>query len=254
MPDEGREIAVVTGSAGGIGAAVAARLAADGYRVVGLDRAAGGSTMRLDLLDEPAVAATFAGLGPVAALVTCAGLTAGGPAHETTLLDWHTVLDANLTTAFLAVKHALPGMVDAGRGVVVTIGSIHSGSFGPGLPGYAAAKAGLTALTRQIAVDYGRHGIRAVTVAPGWIRTPATEDRLDGDADGERQREAHPLRRLGEPADVAAAVAFAVSADAAMLTGTEIVLDGGATAIQAAALLRAGPRARLGLKPLGETA
>ena len=133
-------------------------------------------------------------------------------------------------------------MVTAGRGVVVTIGSIHSGSFGPGLPAYAAAKAGLTAFTRQVAVDYGRHGVRAVTVAPGWIGTAATEDRLDGEADRERQREAHPLRRLGDPADVAAAVAFAVSDGAAMLTGTEIVLDGGATAVQAAALLRAGPR------------
>jgi NAD(P)-dependent dehydrogenase (short-subunit alcohol dehydrogenase family) len=207
----------------------------------------------VDLLDEPAVAALFAALGPVAALVTCAGLTAGAPAHETTLSDWHTVLDANLTTAFLAVKHALPGMVEARRGVIVTIGSIHSGSFAPGLPAYAAAKAGLTALTRQVAVDYGRHGIRAVTIAPGWVRTAATGERLGGGTDGERQREAHPLRRLGEPADVAAAVAFAVSADAAMLTGTEIVLDGGATAVQAAALLRSGPRARLGLEPLPGT-
>lgn len=248
------ELAVVTGSAGGIGTAVAERLRADGWDVAGLDRAAGDGTTCLDLLDEPAVAAAFARLGPVAALVTCAGRTAGTPAHETTLLDWHAVLDANLTTAFLAVKHALPGMIVAGRGVVVTIGSIHSGSFGPGLPAYAAAKAGLTALTRQVAVDYGRHGIRAVTVAPGWIRTSATEDRLADAGDADRQREAHPLRRLGEPADVAAAVAFAVSADAAMLTGTEIVLDGGATAIQAAALLRAGPRTRLGLRPLEETA
>ncbi|WP_327005314.1 SDR family oxidoreductase [Dactylosporangium sp. NBC_01737] len=249
MPD----LAVVTGATGGIGSAVAARLRADGYRVAGLDRAPAADTTCLDLLDEPAVAAAFAGLGPVAALVTCAGLTAGAPAHETTLADWHDVVDANLTTAFLAVKHALPGMVAAGRGVVVTIGSIHSGSFAPGLPAYAAAKAGLTAFTRQVAVDYGRHGVRAVTVAPGWIRTPATEDRLSEPGDADRQRDAHPLRRLGEPADVAAAVAFAVSADAAMLTGTEIVLDGGATAVQPAALLRAAPRSRLGLKPLGET-
>ncbi|GAA3256478.1 SDR family oxidoreductase [Dactylosporangium siamense] len=272
---------MVTGAAGGIGSAVARRLRADGWDVAGLDRVVTpfrqlpavtpfrqlpavtpfrqlpeptgqAGVEPVDLLDELAVAAAFAALGPVTALVTCAGLTAGAPAHETTLEDWHTVLDANLTSAFLAVKHALPGMIAAGRGVIVTIGSIHSGSFGPGLPAYAAAKAGLAAFTRQVAVDYGRHGIRAVTIAPGWIRTPATEERLDGDTDRERQRDAHPLRRLGEPADVAAAVAFAVSDGAAMLTGTEIVLDGGATAVQAAALLRAGPRARLGLKPLEE--
>jgi NAD(P)-dependent dehydrogenase (short-subunit alcohol dehydrogenase family) len=246
LPDLPDLPAVVTGAAGGIGSAVAARLAAGGWRVIGLDREQG------DLTDEAVVAAVFADLGPVGALVTCAGVTAGARAHETTLADWRTVLDTNLTSAFLCAKHALPGMMTAGRGVIVTIGSVHGSVFAPGLPAYAAAKAGLSAFTRQLAVDYGGYGIRAVSIAPGWIRTPATLSRLTDPTDETRQREAHPLGRLGDPADVAAAVAFAVSGDAAMLTGTEIVLDGGATAVQPAALLRPGPRKALGLPPLLE--
>ncbi len=239
MPD----LAVITGSAGAIGTAVAERLRADGWDVVGLDRA------EADLTDETAVAAAFHHLGTISALITCAGVTAGAPAHETTLADWHAVLDANLTTAFLAAKHTLPGMLAAGHGVIVTIGSIHSGSFAPGYPAYTAAKAGLTAFTRQLAVEYGRHGIRALTISPGWIRTADTLSRAGDPADLNRLAE---TQRPGEPADVAAAVAFAVSAGAALLTGTELVLDGGATAVQPAALLRPGPRARLGLPPLTE--
>ena len=235
------ELAVVTGAAGGIGSAVAAHLRADGWDVVGLDRA------EADLTDEAAVAAAFRDLGAVGALVHCAGATAGAPAHQTSLAGWRAVLDANLTSAFLCARHALPGMIAAGRGVIVTIGSVHGRAFAPGYPAYAAAKAGLAAFTRQLAVEYGHHGIRALTISPGWVRTPDTLTRVDDPADLARLTE---TQRPGEPADVAAAVAFAVSAGAALLTGTEIVLDGGATAVQPAALLRPGPRARLGLPPL----
>lgn len=242
MPDGG-ELAVVTGAAGGIGSAVVARLRADGFTVAGLDRGDG------DLTDEAAVARLFAGLRTVGALVHCAGVTAGAPAHETSLADWRAVLDANLTSAFLCVKHALPGMIAAGRGVIVTVGSVHGRAFAPGYPAYAAAKAGLAAFSRQLAVEYGRHGIRALTISPGWVRTPDTLNRVTDPADLARL---HETQRPGEPADVAAAVAFAVSAGGALLTGTEIVLDGGATAVQPAALLRPGPRARLGLPPLTE--
>ncbi|GAA3455088.1 SDR family NAD(P)-dependent oxidoreductase [Dactylosporangium matsuzakiense] len=246
MPERGPGTAVVTGAAGGIGSAVAARLRADGYHVVGLDLA--GADVDCDVTSEPAVAAALAGLDP-AVLVTCAGVTAGAPAHETTLADWHAVLNTNLTAAFLCAKHALPAMMTAGRGVIVTVGSVHGRAFAPGLPAYAAAKAGLSAFTRQLAVDYGRHGIRSVCLALGWIRTPDTLTRVADPADLARLTE---TQSLGEPEHVAAAVAYAVSPAAALLTGAELVLDGGATAVQTAALLRPGPRARLGLPPLRE--
>src|SRR4051794_32416277 len=103
------ELAVVTGAAGGLGSAIAARLTADGYEVRGVDRADG------DLTTEAGVAAALAGLETVRVLVHCAGVTAGAPAHETTLSDWHTVLDTNLTSAFLCARAVLPGMMAAGR-------------------------------------------------------------------------------------------------------------------------------------------
>ncbi|WP_433058270.1 SDR family NAD(P)-dependent oxidoreductase [Dactylosporangium sp. CS-033363] len=240
MPD----LAVVTGAAGGLGAAIAARLSADGFAVRGVDRADG------DLTTEDGVAAAFAGLAAVRVLVHCAGITAGAPAHETSLRDWHAVLDTNLTSAFLCARAVLPGMMAAGRGVVVTIGSIHGRAHFPALPAYAASKAGLTAFTRQLAVDYGRYGIRAVTISPAWVRTPDTETRVADPDDLARLAE---TQRLGTPHDVAAAVSYVVSDAAALLTGTELVLDGGAGAVQPAALLRPGPRAKLGLPPLRET-
>ncbi|GAA1559049.1 3-oxoacyl-[acyl-carrier-protein] reductase [Dactylosporangium maewongense] len=234
---------VVTGAAGGIGSAVAARLQADGHDVVGIDR------QEADLTDPGAVERVFAAIGTVGVLVTCAGLTEGAPVHRTDPADWHRIIDANLTSAFLCARQVLPGMTAAGEGVIVTIGSVLGHTVAPGLPAYAAAKAGLVAFTRQLAVDYAAHGIRAVTVSPGWIRTPATTARLGGPEDEARQREAH-LGRLGTPEDVAAAVSFVVSPAAALLTATEIVLDGGASAVQAASLLRTAPRAALGLPPL----
>ncbi|MEV4140718.1 SDR family oxidoreductase [Dactylosporangium sp. NPDC049742] len=238
-------IAVVTGAAGGIGSAVAARLHADGYDVVGIDKD------DTDVTDPAAVERRFTGMGTVGVLVTCAGSTEGAPVHRTEPTDWHRILDANLTSAYLCARQVLPGMMAAGEGVIVTIGSVLGHTFAPGLPAYAAAKAGLAAFTRQLAVDYAAHGIRAVSVAPGWIRTPATLSRLTDPDDETRQREAH-LGRLGTPEDVAAAVSYVVSPAAALLTGTEIVLDGGASAVQAASLLRPAPRKSLGLPPLRE--
>jgi NAD(P)-dependent dehydrogenase (short-subunit alcohol dehydrogenase family) len=232
---------VVTGAAGGIGSAVAARLAADGYQVHGVDRADG------DLTTEAGVQAALKDPGPVAALVHCAGITAGAPAHETTLQDWHHVMDTNVTSAFLCARAVLPAMMAAGHGVIITIGSIHATRHFPALPAYSAAKAALAALTRQLAVDYARHGIRAVTIAPAWVRTPDTETRLTDPDDLARLTE---TQHLGTPDDIAAAVAYVLTAP--YLTGTELVLDGGAGAAQTAALLRPGPRGKLGLPPLQE--
>nr|BFE62198.1 SDR family oxidoreductase [Dactylosporangium thailandense] len=233
--------AVVTGAAGGIGKAVAARLAADGFDVHGVDRGDG------DLTTEDGVAAALGGIGPVAALVHCAGVTTGAPVHETTLADWHHVLDTNVTSAFLCARAVLPGMIEQRHGVIITIGSIHATRHFPGLPAYSASKAALAAFTRQLAVDYRRYDIRAVTITPAWVRTPDTETRLTDPDDLARLAE---TQRLGTPGDIAAAVSYALSAP--YLTGTELVLDGGASAAQTAALLRPGPRAKLGLPPLQE--
>ncbi|MFJ6987221.1 MULTISPECIES: SDR family NAD(P)-dependent oxidoreductase [unclassified Streptomyces] len=253
------ETVLVTGAAGGIGGAVAARFVRDGHRVLGLDRDTpdlpGVTPLRADVTDEDQVAsavrAAEAAAGPVGVLVNCAGVTSGRPLHETPPDAWEAVLRVNLTSVYLVTRAVLPGMVEAGAGAVVTIGSVLHRTAAPGLPAYAAAKGAVAALTRQLAVDYGRYGISFVTVSPGWVRTPATEARLDGGSDDlDRLRQSNPLRALCGPDRIADAVAFAASPAGALLTGSELVLDGGASVVSPASLLRDAHRERMGLGPL----
>ncbi|WP_129311185.1 SDR family oxidoreductase [Streptomyces sp. L2] len=250
--------ALITGAAGGIGRVVAERFVADGYRVAGADLAApevpGVSPYRADVsrADDVAglVRAVAADHGGIEVLVTCAGLTEGAPLHRTGEEDWRRVLDANLTSVFLCVREVLPQMMASGGGRVVMIGSVLHRTAAPGLPAYAASKAAIAALGRQLSVDYGRHGVSFVTVAPGWVRTPATESRLGTGDDESRLRESNPMGLLGTPEEVAAAVAYAASPEAALLTGSELVLDAGASVVSAASLLRDEHRERMGLPPL----
>ncbi|MFI9291663.1 SDR family NAD(P)-dependent oxidoreductase [Streptomyces gardneri] len=250
--------ALITGAAGGIGRAVAARFVADGYRVVGVDTTdpelSGVTYQHADVTDpadvEAAVRVAEAESGSVDALVTCVGITEGRPLHQTTTEEWNAVMTTNLSSVFLCARAVLPGMLAAGRGAVITVGSVLHRTAAPGLPAYAASKGAIAALTRQLAVDYGHHGLHFVTVSPGWVRTPATESRLDGDRDLERLRDSNPLRALCTPEQIANTVAFAASADGAMLTGTELVLDAGASVVSPASLLRDAHRIRMGLPPL----
>jgi len=253
--------AIVTGAAGGIGSAVAARLTADGFTVAGVDRRAWrddhtAAWLVADLTDPDAATSAMAEaldtLGSVDALVTCAGWTAGSPAHLTSADEWRGVIDANLTSAFLSARAVLPTMVEQCGGVIVTLGSVHAHQAAPGLPAYAAAKAGLVGLTRQIAVDYGRYGIRAISVSPGWIRTVDTDSRLDGADDEARLHDSAVLPSLGTPEDVAATIGFLVSPAARAITGTDYVIDAGASAIQTASVLRPAFRARMDRSPLSE--
>ncbi|MEU3918211.1 SDR family oxidoreductase [Streptomyces sp. NPDC029004] len=250
--------ALITGAAGGIGRAVAARFVADGHQVFGLDlvdpQLSGVTHLCADVTDAEEVTAAVQSVvsdsRAITTLVTCAGITTGKPLHRTAPDEWEAVLKANLNSVYLAVREVLPGMMAAGTGAVVTLGSVLHRTAAPGLPAYAAAKGAVAALTRQLAVDYGRFGITFVTVSPGWVRTPATESRLDGASDLDRLRQSNPLGSLGTPEQIAAAVAFAASPDAALLTGTELVLDAGASMVSPASLLRDSHRLRMGLPPL----
>lgn len=236
--------ALVTGASGGIGAATARRLVAEGAAVALVDvrdaeplaaelRAGGGRALavRADVSDESAwtrsVAEVRAAFGPVEVLVSNAYAVEVAPAHETTRKSWDHQLAVSLTGTFLGVKACLPDLT-----AVVVVSSVHALVGLPGRPAYAAAKGGLVALARQLAVEYGPR-VRVNTVLPGPILTPA----WDGVSEVDRRRsvEQTVAKRFGTADEVAAAVAFLASPDAAYITGASLVVDGGWTAMKASA-------------------
>ncbi|GAA5084004.1 SDR family oxidoreductase [Thermocatellispora tengchongensis] len=215
---------MVTGGASGIGAATAARLRAEGADVLVVDvrPPETGDHLIGDVAREETWE-QVAERGPYDLVVSNAAAVDVLPAHRTSLESWHRQIGVNLTGTFLAARRLLPDLA-ARRGSMVVTSSVHALVGLPGHPAYAAAKGGLTALTRQLAVEYGPDA-RVNCVIPGPIMTPAW-DRVDeaGRADSVR---ATVLRRFGEPEEVAAVIAFLGSADASFMTGTSVVVDGG---------------------------
>jgi NAD(P)-dependent dehydrogenase (short-subunit alcohol dehydrogenase family) len=240
--------AVVTGAAGGIGGACARRLAAEGAAVVLADIrpadavaaeivAAGGKARAVvaDVADEAAwtdlVRLARAEYGPVGVLVSNAYTVEVAPADAMSRSSWDRQLAVCLTGTFLGVRACLPDL-RARRGSVVVVSSVHALVGLPGHPAYAAAKGGLVALGRQLAVEYGPQ-VRVNCVLPGPIRTAAW-DRVPP-ADQERSVAQTVAGRFGEPAEVAAAVAFLASSEAGYITGTSLVVDGGWSAVKSSA-------------------
>lgn len=264
-------VAVVTGGGGGIGGAIARRLAADGTSVVVADqradaaakvaesiRASGGTAAAVCVdVADPAAVSTLADrageLGRLWALINVAGATSAAPVMDLSDDQWQSTLDVCLTSAYRCLRVCLPVMIEGGGGVVVNIGSTHPISALPGYPAYTAAKAGLAGLTRQVAAEYGSAGIRCNLVAPGWIETPDTRMRLAGEHDRRAIVEATPVGRAGQPEDVAEAVSYLVSDAASFVTGAELVVDGGTSLLSPQALVRPAYRTARGLAPLAET-
>lgn len=244
-----KAIAIVTGAAGDIGRAIAARLAVDHdvILMVDIDVAAVEKAARTlgpaerfvaqscDVTDEHSVgemAKRAASFGLVRTLVNNAGAARAVSLHDTTAEIWRMDNALNLEAAFLCFR-AVEDQLKASKGAVINIASVN-GMNVFGHPAYSAAKAGLLHLTKLIAVEYGKFGIRSNAVAPGTVRTQAWEARAAANPNVfEEARRWYPLQRVVDPADVANAVSFLAGSQAAAITGVCLPVDCGLTAGQA---------------------
>ena len=243
------KVALVTGAASGIGYACANRFAEEGASVVGCDLApseawervaatAKGSQFHVvDVRDEAAQARMAASaieeFGRIDVLVTAAGVAGGGPVHLLPLEEWRRVQDVNLTGTFLSAKAVLPQMIAQRSGSIITVASIEGLEGGEGASTYNASKGGVVILTKNLALDYGRLGIRANSICPGFIETPMFGSVMNGEhfaSQKERIREQHKLGRFGRPEEIAGAAFFLASDDASFVTGVALPVDGGFTA------------------------
>jgi 3-oxoacyl-[acyl-carrier protein] reductase len=246
-PDLAGKVAVVTGGSGGIGGATCRLLAANGVKVsvngrdeakigavVDAIRSAGGDALGVaaDCTDLAAVEwmrkQTEEELGPVEVVAAFAGggRARPGPVEQITEEEWRSTVDANLTATFLTLKSFLPGMIERGGGSIVTMAS-SAARFPTGAPTpYAAAKAGVIVLTREVASEVGAHGVRVNCLAPHTVLVERTR-RFMPDEQQRRIAAEIPLRRLGAPEDVALATLFLASESSSWITGVTLDVAGG---------------------------
>jgi NAD(P)-dependent dehydrogenase (short-subunit alcohol dehydrogenase family) len=237
------KVAIVTGGSRGIGRAIVGRFARDGATVVDASRSpAPGRSDRVvpiatDVAEPDAVRRlideTTRRLGGIDVLVNNAALELEGTIEETEPEEWDRLMRINLRGPFLCAKYALPALRER-HGVIINIASVDGQWAEPGLAAYCASKGGLLALTRAIAVDHGRDGVRCTAICPSYVRTDMLEQFFDAQPDPDRARaEAaalHPVDRISDPEEVASLAAWLASDEATFASGQAFVLDGGLTA------------------------
>jgi NAD(P)-dependent dehydrogenase (short-subunit alcohol dehydrogenase family) len=239
------EVAAITGGAGGIGRAIADRLASEGAAIAILDRNLNGAekvaaglvdrgcraiAVECDVTDRDQIKAacdsTARQLGSLTVLINNAGIVRKSPFLELTDAVWSDVLATNLTGSFIVAQEVASRMVQLGRGRIVNMASVAGQIAHCDQTAYSVSKAGIIALTRSMAFELARHGITVNAIAPGTIATDFAMGNLA--EDGRRRRlERIPVGRFGDAAEVAAAVAFLASADASYLSGSVVTIDGG---------------------------
>lgn len=231
--------AIVTGAGAGIGAAIAARAAAGGYRVGVLDidgakakEVAGGlanaTPLQADVTDENSVAAALIAFGVVPdLLVNNAGIVRFGPLIEQSIADFRKVVDVNLMGTFIPTHMVAQRMVKRGSGVIINMTSINAVTPGPGAGAYPATKAAVAKLTEHLAVELGPLGVRVNCVAPGFIDAGMSAPIYANPEIRALRGGGVPTRRLGTADDIAAAVMFLASKEASYINGHQLVVDGG---------------------------
>jgi NAD(P)-dependent dehydrogenase (short-subunit alcohol dehydrogenase family) len=242
-------VVIVTGAGQGIGQATVQRFAQQGDRVVIVDidetkaqataaSLPAGTTQHVavcDVSDDAGVHALIAQVvtrfGRVDVLVNNAAVLVSKPLHETTLTEWQRVIGVNLSAVYSASHAVLPHMLAQGSGNIINLASPHSFATTTNIAAYAAAKGGVVALTRQMAMDYGRKGVRTNCVVPGAIDTPMLRSDIAHGADWEASlrgwERTQPIGRLGQPHDIAKVICWLASDDASFVLGAAIHADGG---------------------------
>ena len=243
------KIAVITGAAHGIGFAIAKGFASEGAEVFMGDIDAGKGEAAAKRLRDTGGKATFkvcdvtkedqvaslvnaaadAGRGLHVMVNNAARAIGGMPLHEMIRADWDTLILTNLTSVYLGCRYALPHMIEGGSGSIINIGSVQGHVGIDGWGAYAGAKGAIMSMSRQMAVEYGKHNIRVNTISPGTINTPMNA-RVAQEL-GEHLKKTwvlmHPIGRIGEPEEIAEAAVYLASDSAGFTTGLDLVVDGG---------------------------
>lgn len=249
------KVALITGGASGLGAESARRLAREGAAIVLTDMAveagqavadeimAEGHTalfMAQNVTDEArwaeVVAAVLTRFGRLDVLVNSAGIASGGgPLLSVTFEDWRNMISINLDGTFLGMKAAAPVMVEAGRGSIINLSSILGKVGLAGAPAYCASKGGVLMLTKATALELAPLGVRVNSVHPGFIETPMVVNAIQNSENGNEMRDTiisrHAMGRLGVAREIADGIVFLASDESSFMTGAELVIDGGYTAI-----------------------
>jgi 2-keto-3-deoxy-L-fuconate dehydrogenase len=239
--------AFCTAAAQGIGRATALAFAAEGARVIATDineaklaEISGPSirTFRLDVLDAAAVTAAAQSVGAVDILFNCAGVVHQGTVLDATEEDWTFAFDLNARAQFRTIRAFLPGMIAKGGGAIVNIASVASSVKGvPARFVYGASKAAVIGLSRSVAADFVRHGIRCNAICPGTVQSPSLDDRIAANAAAAGSVAAaraafvarQAMGRLGTAEEIAALAVYLASDEAQFVTGQALVIDGGLT-------------------------